>query len=236
METKLKSVLKNPTLLLAFKAGLFGVFLFLVGVAQFKISAVLIFLVVALLIYTRPLFRTFEFLTPLIILLTVSLMGVVLSSNTIYFFPVIAFFSYLFFLILGLKDLALIRRADWHRFLNLSLAYSVFLLFFNYTQEFFLPRLLLLFLATLFLLGDLLKKRIFYWLLALLIIEAAWAIGLLPIGFISAATLLLLVYSALTDVAVHYLGGNLPRRRILANTSIFVLLLLLIFAFARWSL
>lgn len=236
MEIRLKSVSKNLTLRLASKAAVFGVLLFLAGIANFRFTAVVIFIGAAVFLYLSPLFRTVEFSLPFLLLMAFSLAAIETLAGSGQFLPAVIFLSFLFFLILGLKDLVLIQRTTWQRFLNLSLAYLALLLFFYYVQEFFFLKLILLFGVTLLLIKDLFKKRIFYWLIAFLVVEAAWALSLLPFGFISAATILLLVYFVLTDLAIYYLDNALTRRRILTDISIFALLFILTLAFSRWGL
>lgn len=235
METRLKLVFQNQILRSAFKAGIFGLLLFLAGTAAFKTTAVLIFLAAAFFLYLKPLFRTVEFILPFLLIIAFSFVAIFVLGESRYYPPAVILLSLLFFLMLGLKDLILIQRSAWSRFLNLSLAYLFFLLFFYYLQDFFVLKLGMLFLVTFFLARDLLKNKIFYWLTAFLIAESAWVIGLLPIGFISAATLLLLVYAVLTDLSLSHIEGASSRRRILTDVSIFVLLFILILAFSRWA-
>ena len=236
METKLKSVLKNLTLRLAFKAAGFGALLFFAGLANFGFFSSFLFLAGAVFLYTRPLFRTVEFLPLLFLLSIVSLKGAKLVDGTDYFLPAVLFASFLFFLLLGVKDFILIRRVAWQRFLNCALAFSVFLIFFYYAQEFFALRLVLLFLAALFLLKNLFKNRVFYWLIAFFLLQCAWVLSLLPIGFINAAVLLLLAYFILIDLTSHHLEGELTKRRILTDVSIFVILTIIVLAFSKWGL
>ncbi len=237
METKLKSVLRNPQLRLGFKSAVFG--------ALLLFAHPLVFLAGGAFLYLKPIFRTFEMIGPFILLTGISLLLAKTTVGGYYFFLSGVYSAVIFYLILGVKDLIFVRRADWHRVLNLALAYGAFLLFFYYSQEFFLAKILTLFFVTLFLLrifsaiggsafGG--KKRLVYWLLAFLILEAVWAVSFLPIGFVNSAGIVALVYFTLTDLSLRYLENKLTRRKILTDATIFVLLLLAIFAFSRWSL
>lgn len=236
MVTKLKSVLRNPTLRLAFKALIFGVSLFFVASKEFGIVPILIFLAIALILYTRPLFRTFEMVAPFGIILPISLLMAELTFGGRYFFVTAIYFSFLFAVLIGIKDLILIKREVWHRVLNLALAYPVFLLFFFHSQNNYYLKLFIVFLAIFFLVKDLIKKRFLIWLAAFLMLESVWAIGILPFGFIGAANLALLIYFTLTDVLILYSIGRINRSRTLTAITLFVLLTLLFFAFSRWSL
>ena len=227
MVTKLKSVLKSPQLLLALKAVAFG--------AGLSFLPAVLFVLLAVLLYAIPLFRTIELIRPLSVLLIVSLLALQTVNRWDYSLFLIIYFAFLFYLILGIKDLVVIKRAGWHRFLNLALVHMSLLLFFYYNQEFFLIKLLVVFCAFLFLLKESFKNRLTAWLLAFLMAQSIWVIGLLPIGFVNAANLGLLAYFIILDLAEYQLSGHLPRRRILIDVTIFVLLALLIFATSRWG-
>ena len=235
MATKLKSVLKSPQLLLALKAVAFGIGLNFLPAA--------LFVPLAILLYAIPFFRTIELIRPLSVLVVVSLLALRTVNRWDYSLFLVVYFAFLFYLILGIKDLVMIKRAGWYRFLNLALVHMILLLFFYYNQEFFLIKLVLVFCALLFLLKELLKNRLVVWLLAFLMTQSIWAIGLLPVGFINAANFGLLAYFIMLDLAEYQLSGPayrqagyLPRRRILTDVTIFVLLALLIFATSRWGI
>lgn len=228
MAIKLKSVFQNPQLQLGLKSVVYG--------ALLLFTHPIIFIVGAVLLYARPLFRTFEMLGSLALLLGVSIILTNTAVSEPYFFLSGVYASILFYLILGVKDLVFVHRAGWHRVLNLGLVYAIFLLFFYHSQDFFLVKILLVFFAILLLLRELFKKRLTYWLLSLLMIEAVWAISLLPIGFINFANISALTYFILTDLAIHHANNNLTRRRILIDATLFILLFLAILAFSRWSL
>lgn len=228
METKLKLVFQNPRLQLALKAAVFGLLL--------AFAHPLIFLAGAMILYGRPLFRTVEFLEPFIVLLVVSLILTWSAGGGLFLYLSVAYSTFLFFLILGVKNLVFVQRDNWHRVLNMALAYEAFILFFYYNKEFFVAQLVLIFTVIFFLLRDLFKKRTIYWLLGLLVLEAVWGIGLLPIGFVNSANIALLAYFFLSDLALHHSANTLTRRKILTDATIFTLLLLVIFIFSRWSL
>lgn len=236
MEQKLKLVFRSLTLRLAFKAGVFAGLLFLLKIWDFGLIPILIFLIASAVLYAKPFFKTFELITPFFALLAISLISSRLLAESPYFGFLIVFLAFLFYLILGIKDLALIQRTSWHRFVNISLAYTALLIFFYTNQEHFLPKILFLFLIIFLLLRNLIRKRLIYWLTAFLILESAWAISLLPIGFISSANLGILIYFIITDLALLNIEGALTRKKILIDTSIFIIILLAILALSRWGL
>jgi len=146
------------------------------------------------------------------------------------------YFAMLFYLLLGVKDLVFLQRSTWYRVLNIGLVYSAFLLFFYHVQGSYVIRAVLIFVMFLLLLERFTKKRAIYWLLALIILEVVWAIGLLPIGFISAASLALAFYFFLTDLTSLYFEEKLTKRLILLDSTIFVALVLIVSGFAKWAI
>lgn len=228
METKLKLVFQNPQLQLAFKALIVGLLL--------AFTHPLIFIAGAVLLYGRPLFHTFELLESFIVLLAIAPLLTWSAGGGLFLALSVIYSAFLFLLILGVKNLVFTQRALWHRILNSALAYGAFILFFFYNKEFLVAQLILLFAVIFFLLRDLFKKRMVCWLLGLLVLETVWGISLLPIGFINSASIALLVYFLLSDLVLRYSANNLTRKKILTDVTIFVLLLLAVFIFSRWSL
>ncbi len=236
MEQKLKLVFQNLTLQLAFKAGVFAGLLYFVKFADFGPVSIFVFFAGALILYAKPLFRTFEVFIPFAILSILSLLASYLLSDSRYFILSAIIFSVLFYLVLGIKDLALIQRMAWYRFVNLSLVYTALLIFFYTNQEYFLLKISLLFLTIFLLSKSLIKKRLVYWITAFLMLEAIWAVSFLSIGFVSSANLSILIYFIITDLALVNIEGALTKKKILIDTSIFIILLVAIFALSRWSL
>lgn len=234
MATKLKLVLKSPQFALAFKALIFGAFLALAKLGGFSILSTSVFILVAVVLFTRPLFRTFDHFVSLLVLVGLAIF-VSNSSNEAYFGLVLVYFSVLFYILLGIKDLILIKRVEWHKFFNAALSYPVFLLFFYYSQAVALPRIILAFLAIFVLLEDLFRKRVFTWAISLIIIEIIWAIGLLPIGYLNSANLALLSYVTISDLSQRAIQGGLSSKKILIYSTVFMLLSVLILGVSRWS-
>jgi hypothetical protein len=236
MATKLKSVLRNPKSKLAFKALIFAGLLSLVAIGNFSWLTAFFLIIGSLTLYSRPLFRTVDLIWPLLALMVLALLSLWVLSGSAYWFFAVAYFAVLFYLILGIKDLAFISRVGWNQVLVLGLAYPAILLFFYYNQEFFWWKSVALFLAMLILFRYLIGRRIVAWLLAFMALELVWAIGLLPIGFLSRANLAITFYFVLADVAFHqYVVGHLSKRRILIDITVSAILILAVFAFSRWS-
>jgi len=93
----------------------------------------------------------------------------------------------------------------------------------------------MLFAVLLFLSKDFLKKRIVFWLAAFLGSQVVWVADFLPIGFVSSANLSMLFYAAIVSYCDQYLRGSLNKRHILLSFSVFIALLVAIFAFSSWG-
>ncbi len=237
MAIKLKSVLRNPKLRLALKALVFAGFFQLIKLGDFGFWPVLLFTAATIFFYSVPLFRTLELMSVLLVFFADALLISWTFLASSYFSLLTLYFAAVFYLILGVKDLAFTNREVWYRILNVALAYPAFILFFYNSQSALLPKTVLIFLATLILVKSVINKKIAVWLITFLTLEILWAISLLPIGFINSANLALLVYFALIDLAYHYyVSKNLSHRKILTNSTVFLIVVLLILGFSRWSL
>src|SRR3989344_5338932 len=137
----------------------------------------------------------------------------VMALNTPPSFIVAAFYAFLFYIILGLKNLIFINRANWHQALHLLLFYALFIHFWNIGDEAtFLLRLVGIFAASLLLIREFFKvvavdspKRrvVASWVLALLITEAVWVISWLPIGFLNSSPLASLIVFTLINLTLQ---------------------------------
>lgn len=248
MATKLRLVLKNPQLQLAFKALIFGGFLILFKLGGFSLVPLIFFILVSFLLYSKPIFNTFVFLPSFLILSAASVLVLKNIPESNYSLLVVLFSALLFYLLLGVKNLIFIHRAFWFNFLNLALFYEVFILFFLADKStFFVLKSLALFFAALILFREFLfvsvpnhpfpkKKTLASWLLAFLVLEIVWAINFLPLGFINSANLAILTVFIFGDLISNYFKATLNRRLILADVTLFVFLLLTIFGTTKWGL
>lgn len=248
MAIKLKSVLKNPHLQLAFKTLIFGGFLTLVKLGNFGAIPILFFVLAAFLLYSRPIFNTTAFLISFLILIIVAILFLKTFPENAFFFSGVLFFSLIFYVLLGVKNLIFINRTFWFYFLNLALFYAIFINFFFIDKStFFAFKILVLFLGLLLLFKEFFrnffpeyslpkKKTLIIWLLTLIVLEIVFAISLLPLGFINSANLATLSVFILNDLTFNYLKGTFNRRLLLINVTLFVLLLLLIFGTTKWEI
>lgn len=237
MEAKLKSLLKNPRSILLFKAVLFGVLLaFAKGWA---IPAAIFF-------YAKPVFNTFSFLCSFLLLMVLSLSLINTVSGGWFFVLASGGLAFIFYLILGMKNLVFVRRNRWNYVLHILLFYSTFVLFFlSDKSDLFFLKSLGVFAVAVLLFREFLKtaaenfpnlRGLFSWTLALLVWQAIWAIGLLPIGFLNSANLATLLVFVIGDLAINHFKNALNRQLIYSELSLFAVLALLILATSRWSL
>lgn len=235
METKLRLVFLSPQSTLAYKALAFGCFFALAKMGGFSLFSLALFAAVSIFLYTRPLFRTFELAGTFLVLIFSSVVFSLTFSDPIDLWFAVAYFSALFYILVGIKDLILINREGWKIVLSFALAYPAFLMFFYHSQSHFWLKLPLLFAVLLFLSKDFLKKRIVFWIAAFLSFQVAWASDFLPIGFVSSANLSMLFYALTISYCDQYLRGLLSRRYITTSFSVFVVLLVAIFVFSSWG-
>lgn len=239
MDLKLKSVLRSQQSTLLFKALIFLGFLALVYIGNFKFIPILFFLVTAVFLYSKPIFNTFYLWASFFILLILAL----ISPPS---FLGAAFYAFLFYIILGLKNLVFINRLNWHQALHLSLFYALFMIFWGASDGApFLLKLAGVFAASLFLIReffkmaaiDFSKRRVVAsWVIALLITEAVWAISWLPIGFLNSSALALLMVFVLINLTLHHLKETLNKQVVLSAITLFVLSALLIFVTSKWRI
>lgn len=231
MATVLRSVWKSPKSLLAFKGGLFGLsFLYSPWLA----------VPMGLWLYFKPLFyHSFTLLRLFCVFLII-----VITTSVSWLSAVV--FGFLFFVILGLKNLIFIRRRYWRLLLVFSLFYLVFLNFFLINQSSFFA---LKWLGTVFLLvllmQDLIRALITPvtanmivagWLSAFLLGQAVWIISWLPIGFLNSANLAVIMALLLVDLNVNYFWGTLRRGLIVKDLALFLVLFLIILGTSQWKL
>ncbi len=254
MVTKLKLLFRGQRLASALKALVFGGFLELVKIGNFGIIPILFFLVAGLVLYNRPFLKSSAHLTAFLILSLVSLVILNKLNSPVLIITFLSAVAFLFYIILGLKNLFFIYRSRWQYILGLSLFYFVFLIFFVLNKSayflwkeigfvvtnFFLLREFLVFVARDAKIKDLMnrplkKPSVIAAVITLLLVEEAWLINLLPIGFLNSANLELISVFLLVDLVRCFWQDNFVRRAILTDITIFVLTTLLIFATSQWS-
>ncbi len=239
------------------KAVIFGLLLLYVQSRDFALLPAFIFVAAAFVMYMQPLFRTFSVLVSWTAL--VSLCLFVTSQFAIAFRETVfaahlptgmvlfsIFFGFLFYLLLGIKNMMFLRRKQWYYVLNLAVLYLGFGLFFNAGSgvSFVLKSLGLFFFVAL-LVREFFKfheqensrlRAVAILIAAFVIMQFAWAITLLPIGFSSSASLLVALSFILTEYIQRYLQGDLSARFIRLNLLFLLTLICVIFFSSTWRL
>lgn len=233
MREKLKSILREPRLILVLKSAVFAGFLALVKIGGFGTLPILFFFITALILFSST--PNFSFL----VLLGAALATMRLLDDYLFLTAAIVLFSFLFYIAVGIRSLTLIHRSEWNYAKNLLLFYAVFLFFFLADKSsWFLIKYLAVFGASFFLLREWFAARTKFAALvsAFLLSQFLWATALLPLGPINSANLMVLLVYILFDFTSHYFQGNINRQLVMKNIAVLVLLLLIIFATSGWGI
>lgn len=251
MAIKLRLVLKNQIFQLASKALFFGLFLHLLVLGGGVVAASF-FMVIVVWLYVRPLFNTSLLLSSFSVLLFLSFWIIDdLSYISSLPFPyvhwmIIAIVSFLFFLILGLKNLIFIRRKIFFIFLHCALVYMTLINFFLIDKSsFFLGKWLLfvlifylLFYEFFFILARGARDRIAFVsaICAVGIGEMMWIVSWLPLGFLNSSNLLMTTVLLIEDITTHHYRSMLTRNIVVKDFFIYGVLMAVIFATSTWSI
>lgn len=227
MATRLKLILKKPIFGLAFKGLVFGAFLYFYYLNP-SLWRGLIFAVAAFWLYNQPIFNFSSLLPTLLVLLSLAL-GIGEQAGLLNLIS-LAVLTFLFAIILGIKNLILINRLAWHYFITFVLSYLVFLNFFLLDKSsFFSVKWLAALLLIVLLFRDIFSQRATVAIMALLIGEIIWLTNWLPIGPLSSANLSMLCLVFLVD-ALHY------HRLEWKKVGLFIVLLFVVLFSSYWRL
>ena len=228
------------------------VFGILLWVSAYHWFIFLLFILGAVYFYFNPILNSKDLLVGFLVILFTSLILTVRLSMPIYRFAAVLSFSFLWVLLLGIKNLIFINRQKIYYLLNSFLLLSIFLIFFYADKSrFFTLKYLAAGAAVFFLLEEffrifresirqnlILGRR--YHLLAVTIgflgIQLLWVIALLPVGFINASALMLLSILTMENFSLHYLDGSINRRLVLRDITVFLLFGLIIIGISSWKL
>ena len=251
MLKKLKSVSRSLALQSINKpflgAVIFGLLLLWIN-KNYSFFPVIIYLGFAVYFYFYPAFEN-RFLSSFLIILSAPFF--IIHSPI---FPVyLLFFSFLFFLFLGIKNLVFANRYQVYQFLNNFLFFLIFIIFFSSdkSQLFFL-KYLILFSSSFFIFKELLNwhfsrfesqlqisiqrinaySAVFSFLLGQLVLATA----LLPIGFLNLSALMLVFVLTSKDLIINHLEGKIDKNSVLKNITIIILFSIVIFAVSKWKI
>lgn len=209
----------------------------------------LIFLLGALYFYFRSFVEIRTFLYSYIIIVIYALLVTRFLGSGIYITLSSLAFGFLFFLLLGVKNLIFISRQSVFNFLTGILYFIVIITYFiaykidpfRYIFYLFLSfgSFYLLIKESLdFLFEDFLKKKKVLIALtsAFMIVEAMSVVSLLPIGFLNSAVLVLMMIFVLEDFIFYHIKGGLSRQAVYQNIAIMVISAIFIFITSRWGI
>jgi hypothetical protein len=245
----------GPLTSIVVKGVLFSLLLFYVQGTGFATWPTLLFSAVALISYFQPIMKRFTFGTSLILLIALALLvtsrftitlPVQLHAGTLGQLIFAAAFGFLFAILLGIKNIVLVRRRQWYTILFIAQVYSICLLFFTTLNPIPSWRGMLVMAACIYML---LRE---YWqaqdhspsraltvttlAISLLSIEMAWVICLLPLGFSKAASLLTLTIIMAAGIVDRYVRGNLHARFLRNSLLLFLALVVIMFYSVRWTI
>lgn len=253
MATRLKLLFQGRQSASALKALIFVGFLGLVKIGNFGVIPILFFLTAGLILYNRPFLKASAHLTSFIVLILAAIFMLHRLDNAVLIAIFLFSAAFLFYIVLGLKNLLLVYRASWQYILGLSLFYFIFLIFFALDKSYFLWKEIGLAAVNFFLFKEFLgliaqdakikgssramkNINLAAAIITLLMAEEFWLINLLPIGFLNSANLALISVFMLIDLTRCSWQDNFPRKTVLADITVFVLTTLLIFGISQWAL
>lgn len=249
METRLKSALRIPKqqLLLAVRVAIFVAALWLFADRDFGPLQLAAFILIGAVLYFTPVFHALVVFSSFFVLMVLSPIAMsVFGPQLEHPLLLAGFFGVLFYFLIGIKQVLFINRLKIYSALHLALMYCLSILFFAAPGgEWFFTRSLLLFVFAYILLRELFTirmlpggggARLLAALGSFLITEATWAIGLLPIGFINAAGVLLIFIFTLEEALLAAAGKKESRKGLLPEIITGVILLLIVFGFSNWTL
>ena len=240
-------VWSDQRLRLVLKSVIFGGFLLLVELGNTGVFPVLFFLAVSALLYfkTSAYSKESRNIYSFLVLLAVSLGSISILDHWEFILPAVLLFSFLFYLVLGIKELIFVYRYQWYFINNLFLFYAIFILFFLTDKS---SLFLLKYAAVFIMVFSLFRERFFLsshyfpkrhlltaMLCSFVAMELLWATAILPLGFVNSANLMILIVYVLIDFINHHFQGTLNKKMILRNLTIFIIALLIILGTSVWK-
>lgn len=235
-------------LLLFLKPLVFGSALLLVSWRDFGIIPILLFSSVSLIMYARPILSaTYYTWSAFFALLFASVLGMKILTGTALFLPGLALYSFIFYLILGIKDYFFVKRSRLYYISALLIFYSLFIEFFLADKsQFFLLKYSGMILVLFLLFREWLsiipsfhfpkRETVAAAVAALVGAQFLWAIALLPIGFISSANLMILLVFTMADFLLKHFTGGISKEFLIQHLFFFLVLSSLIFWTSNWGL
>ncbi|MCX6702913.1 MAG: hypothetical protein NTW60_03550 [Candidatus Wolfebacteria bacterium] len=255
MLKKLKSLSKSPKgsrLALILKAGALGTLFYLSFSGWLWL---VLFFIASFFLYFGRVFNSKRFLASFLVILgAAAILFSRFSGGNAQYFWFSVFFGTLFFFLLGIKNLVFIPRRAYYFLLNSFLMGLCFLIFFSAGESWsFGMNYFFLGTAVYFLIKEFFvfnfespimraqpnlfaRKNLVALIFVFLLLQFVWGISFLPFGFLGVSALALLFVLSLEDLMLNYWNGILTRNAILRNITIFLGVLMVIFASSKWFL
>jgi len=160
-------------------------------------------------------------------------------------------FAVAWFLLLGVKQLFFLKRPQAYAMMSGILFFVGSLFFFwrlDPVQYFAALLVFFIFTALLFwefysfaaagaVSSEAAKQGAFIFaaVFSLVLLELGWAVSLLPIGFLSSAAFLFLIFSVIEHSFFDYIAGSLHKNRIVFNGAVLILGTIIVLMFSSWS-
>ena len=238
MEQESGSKGKHPVLGLLLKTAVAAGGVYLLRENSFSIFTLLLYSLVFWAIYLWPPFNNRKFLVSAFGLFALPILLPPAGAGLTWVILII--WTSAFVLLIGVKNLILLRRHGSYEAVHLLLVFGAGILY-------FLGVLPLISQIILFIIFFLLFRE-FYFVLAphypqrlalvgvaeaLILTQIAWLLSFLSINFLAAASLLALASFTLHDLMLHHFQGTLSRQILLRTTTLFVILSLALLLLPR---
>jgi hypothetical protein len=247
MVERLKLILRTTQLQLILKTLAFAGLLYWVRISDFTISVVLLFSLLSFIFYFKTYQQdSFENIFSFLVLLVVSLSTTSLLDHFEFLIPAIIFFSFVFYLILAIKDFALPCRYEWNYIKNLLVLYSVFIGYFlSNKYNLFFVKFLAVFVIVFFVVQEWFlwlgidfprRRRLISIVFSFIILQFVWVVSLLPLGFINSALLITIFVYLMFSFCANHFKGTLNKKLVINNLIILASSLLIIFFFTNLTI
>ncbi len=229
MAAKLKSVSTNQILRLAFRAFLISLTAFWARSTEFQFLYSVLFVAIFIFFYTRPPLQSAKFFPSAVGLILLPFFAPPMLGGM----EIIADIALgvLFFFMLGVKNLLILKRFNAYRVFHFSMIAIVSALLFI---EFDIISQIIVFVFFLFLFRefylvflDIDKKRLTLASAAesLIVIEASWIIFFLPINFLVSAVSITLLSAIMHDIFIHYFKKSISKKIVIRSISLLSILI-----------
>lgn len=225
---------RRPALGLLLRASIGGLAVYLLRENSSSPAALLIFFIIFWIIYLRPSFNNRKFLASA---LSLSVLPILLPGGEAALEWLLAvLWTFSLFLLLGVKNLILLRRHGSYETVHLLIIFGLGILYLlNFLP--LVPQIII------FLVFFLLFREFYFVLappypqrltlaaaaLAFVLTEIAWILSFLPVNFLAGAAFLALTTFLFHDLILHHFQGALSRQIILRNTTLFIALSTVLF-------